>query len=108
RGFKFSPEQVHTELARKYFAWIGPASAADFQTFSGLGVKAAQAAIQPLKLSPIETAPGDQRFFLPGDRAKFDAFKPPKEPRYSLLGSIDSLLVLRSEDLKGQVSAGAL
>jgi hypothetical protein len=97
RGFKFSPEQVHTELARKYFAWIGPASAADFQTFSGLGVKAAQAALQPLKLESIEVAPGDQRFFLVGDRAKFEAFKPPREPRYSLLGSIDSLFVLRSE-----------
>jgi hypothetical protein len=37
RGLKLSPEQVHTELARKYFAWIGPASAADFHVFSGLG-----------------------------------------------------------------------
>src|ERR1700691_3492919 len=59
RGFKLSPEQVHTELARKYFGWIGPASAADFQAFSGLGVKATQAALQPLKLEPIEAAPGD-------------------------------------------------
>ncbi len=25
RSFKLSPEQVHTELARKYFGWIGPA-----------------------------------------------------------------------------------
>jgi hypothetical protein len=115
RGFKFSPAQVHTELARKYFAWIGPASAADFQAFSGLGVKATQAALQPLKLEPIEAAPGDLRFFLPGDRAMFDAFKPPKEPRYSLLGSIDSLFVLRSEfastfepkDLKNVVLAGS-
>ena len=49
------------------------------------------------KLEAIEIAPGDQRFFLPGDRAKFDAFKPPKEPRYSLLGSIDSLFLLRND-----------
>jgi Winged helix DNA-binding domain len=104
RGFKFSPEQVHTELARKYFAWIGPASAADFQTFSGLGVKAAQAAIQPLKLEPIEIAPGDLRFFLPDDRAKFDAFKSPKGPRYSLLGSIDSLFILRREKTLGELT----
>jgi hypothetical protein len=97
RGFKLSPEEVQTELARRYFAWIGPASAADFQEFSGLGVKAAQSVLQPLKLEPIEIGPGDQRFFLPGDRSKFDAFKPPKEPRYSLLGSIDSLFNLRRE-----------
>ncbi len=94
RSFKLSSEEVQTELARKFFAWIGPASAADFQRFSGLGVKAAKAALDPLKLEPIEIALGDQRFFLPGDRSKFDAFKPPKEPRYSLLGSIDSLFQL--------------
>jgi hypothetical protein len=95
-GFKLSPEEVQTELARKYFAWIGPASAADFQAFAGLGVKAAKAALDPLKLDPIEVAPGEQRFFLPGDRSKFDAFKAPKEPRYYLLGGIDSLFLLRS------------
>jgi len=108
RGFKLSPEQVHIELARKYFGWIGPASIADFQTFSGLGVKVTKAALESLKLEPIEIAPGDQRFFLPGDRAEFHAFKPPKDPRYSLLGSIDSLLVLRSENLKSQLPAGTL
>ena len=96
RGFKLSPEQVHTELAQKYFSWIGPASAADFQAFSGLGVKASKAALEPLKLEPIEIAPGDQRFFVPGDRARFEAFKPSKQPRYSLLGSIDSLFLLRN------------
>jgi hypothetical protein len=114
--FKLSQEQVHTELARKYFAWIGPASAADFQWFSGLGVKATKAALDPLKLESIEIASGDQRFFLSSDRAKFDAFKPHKEPRYSLLGSIDSLCVLRSEfatalepqDLKNELLAGSL
>ncbi len=104
RSFKLSPEQVHTELARKYFAWTAPASVADFQTFAGLGVKASKDALEPLKLEPIEIAPGDQRVFLPGDRAKFDAFKPPKEPRYCLLGSIDSLLILQSEILDGALS----
>ncbi|HTC88555.1 MAG TPA: crosslink repair DNA glycosylase YcaQ family protein [Bryobacteraceae bacterium] len=108
RGFKLRPEQVHAELARKYFGWIGPASIADFQTFSGLGVKVTKAALEVLKLEPIDIAPGDQRFFLPEDRSRFDAFKPPKDPRYSLLGGIDSLLILRSENLKSQVPAGTL
>lgn len=109
RAFKLSPEQVQTELARRYFGWIGPASLAGFQTFSGLGVKAAKAALEPLKLEPIEIAPGDQRFFLPGDRAKFDLFRPPKEARYSLLGSIDSLFLrdfketLDAKDLERKV-----
>jgi hypothetical protein len=96
RGFKLAPEEVQTELARKYFGWFGPASAAEFQRFSGLGVKAAKAALEPLKLEPLEATPSDQLFFLPGDRSKFDAFKPPKEPHYSLLGSIDSMFEHRT------------
>jgi hypothetical protein len=95
RGFKLSPEEVHTELARRYFTWIGPASVAGFQKFAGLGVKAAKAALDLLKLESIEIAAGEVRFFLPGDRHKFDAFKPSKEPLYSLLGSIDCLFELR-------------
>jgi len=96
RRFKLSPEQVHTELARKYFAWIGPASAAEFQVFSGLGVKAAKSALDPLKLEAIEIASGETRLLLPHDRARFEAFQSSKEPRYSLLGSIDSLFLLRN------------
>jgi hypothetical protein len=95
RNFKLSAEEIYTELARRYFAWIGPASAADFQWFSGLGVKAAKAALDPLKLEPIEIGPDDTRLLLPQDRARFVTFKTPKEPRYSLLGSIDSLFILR-------------
>jgi hypothetical protein len=72
-------------------------------------VKAAKAALEPLKLEPIDIAPGDQRFFLPGDRAKFESFKPPKEPRYSLLGSIDSLFLRNSaEDLAAAKAFGAV
>ena len=94
RSFKMTPAEHQAELARRYFSWIGPAAAADFQRFSGLGVKAAKAALELLKLEPAELAPGDIRLFLPEERAAFDAFKPPKEPRYSLLGSIDSLFEL--------------
>jgi hypothetical protein len=97
RGFKLSPEQIHIELARAYFSWIGPASPADFQVFAGLGVKAAQAALQPLNLEAIEIAPGQTRLLLPHERASFDAFKPAKDPCYSLLGSIDSLFLLRND-----------
>jgi hypothetical protein len=100
RSFKLAPEQVAIELARRYFGWIGPASVSGFQAFSGLGVKATKAALDPLRLEPVETGHSDQRdqrFFLPGDRSKFDAFKPPKEPHYSLLGSIDSVFELRNQ-----------
>src|ERR1700689_2244389 len=38
--FKLTLEESYTELARRFFAWIGPATMAEFQWFSGLGVKA--------------------------------------------------------------------
>ena len=100
RGLKPKPADAFVELARRYFAWIGPASIAEFQWFSGLGVKAAKAAIEPLHLEPL--AKDDHRLLLPGDRAKLEAFEPPQEPRYSLVSSIDSIVLLR-RDLKGML-----
>jgi len=97
RGFKLSREEAYTELARRFFSWIGPASVAEFQWFSALGVKAAKAAVEPLKLEPLEA--GGDRLMLPGDRAKLEAFKAPKDPQYVLVASIDSILILR-RDLK--------
>ncbi len=38
------------------------------------------------------------------DREQFDAFKAPRDPSYSLLGSIDSLLLMRSEVLAGALT----
>lgn len=102
RGFKLSSEEAYTELARRYFQWIGPASIAEFQWFSALSGKAAKAAVEPLKLGPL--AVGSDRLMLPGDRAKFEAFKPPKDPHYVLVSSIDSIALLR-RDLKGLLDA---
>lgn len=98
RNFKLSTEETNTELARRYFGWIGPASLAEFQWFSALGVKAAKSAIEPLKLEPL--AAGDDRLMHPEDRAKLESFQPSKEPQYALTSCIDSLVLLR-RDLKG-------
>lgn len=95
---KLSLDQAHTELARLFFGWIGPATLAEFQWFSGLGVKASQTAAEPLKLEPI--ADGDQRLMLPGEREKLKAFQIPKRPQYVLVGGIDSITMLR-RDVKG-------
>jgi Winged helix DNA-binding domain len=97
-GFKLSTEDASTELARRFFSWIGPASVAEFQWFSALGVKSAKAALEPLKLEPLGA--GSDLQMLPGDREKLDAFKPPKDPHYSLVAGLDSILLLR-RDLKG-------
>jgi hypothetical protein len=95
RNFKLSNEEAYTELARRYFAWIGPASLAEFQWFSALGVKAAKAAVESLKLEPLTS--GDERLMLPGDRAKLEAFKTPTEPQYTLTSGIDSMMLLRRD-----------
>ena len=41
-GSRFLVAESFTELARRYFRWIGPATLAEFQWFAGLGVKAAK------------------------------------------------------------------
>src|SRR5262249_33514158 len=94
-----------TELARRYFTWIGPASISEFQWFSGLGVKAAKSAVEPLKLEPLE--PTSERLMLPEDRAAFASFKPPKEAQYALVSGLDGISLLR-RDLKGLLDAADL
>jgi hypothetical protein len=108
--FRMSPEEVSTEIARRYFEWTGPATIAEFQGLSALSGKAAKAAIEPLKLEPL---PGDW-LMLPGDREKFEAFKPPKAAQYVLVSPIDGLSLLRRDlswvadaaDLKHPLFAG--
>src|SRR5690348_6186213 len=54
--WKLSQEQSFVELARAFFSWTGGATLAEFQWFSGLGVKAAKAATNPLKLEAVADA----------------------------------------------------
>ncbi|HYL98368.1 MAG TPA: crosslink repair DNA glycosylase YcaQ family protein [Blastocatellia bacterium] len=94
KNFKLSKDEAYAELARKFFSWIGPATIAEFQKFCALGVKASKAAVEPLNLKPVEA---DSEWLLaPADFDNFKAFKVPKEPQYALVGSIDSILLLRS------------
>ncbi len=92
-GASLSLEEARTELARRYFTWIAPATLAEFQWFSALGVKAAKAAIAPLGL--VELDEGDPRLIFPADREALREFRPAKKPSYSLLASIDGITLLR-------------
>ncbi len=111
-GFRMTPQEVAVELARRYFKWIGPASVAEFQWFSGLGSKTARAAMEPLGLVPL--AAGDERLMLPADREKFASFHTPTQPQFSLVSSLDGISLLRRDlagmlepkDLKREVMAG--
>lgn len=106
--FKVSTEEAYTELARKFFTWIGPAKLSGFQWFSGLGVKAAKSAVEPLHLQP-----GEDWLLLPGQREKFEAFKIPKQPHYVLVSRLDAIAahqrdvqnLLEPEDMQKSVPA---
>jgi hypothetical protein len=88
-----APKGSFTDLARRFFSWIGPATLTDFQTFSGLGVKAAKAAVEPLDLFAVQ----QDLFLLREDHDAFAAFAIPRRPQYKLVSSLDGMAHLRRE-----------
>jgi hypothetical protein len=104
-SYQPSKAEAMGEAARRYFEWAGPATPAEFQWFSGLGVKAAQEVLAPLGLVPL--AEGDPRLLFPKDLEALRAFRPPTEPRYALVSPLDGILLLR-RDLKGLFDPGDL
>jgi hypothetical protein len=93
--FKLSLDEAHSELARQYFSWIGPATLPEFQWFSGLGARAGKAATEPLKLVPAED--GSDRLMLPEDKDEFMSFKVPSKPQYALISGLDAISLLRRD-----------
>jgi hypothetical protein len=92
-GLKPHPkEDAFTELARRYFKWIGPATIAEFQWFSGLGAKAARTAIEPLNLATYYG-----RYMFAEDLDEMLSLKVPDAPDYKLVGSLDAIAVLRRD-----------
>ena len=106
---KLSADEAYTELARRFFAWTGPATLEEFLWFSGLGVKAGKTAVEPLKLEPASK--DNNRLLLPRQRDAWESFRVPKEPQYVLVSSLDGLNQLRrdvktllaDEDMKRKV-----
>lgn len=96
--FTLSTDEAMTELARRFFSWVGPATVAEFQWFAGLGVKTAKNAVEPLELVPAEN--GSDRLLLAEDLEEFRKFQPPTKPRYVLVSSLDSIHAHR-RDVKG-------
>jgi len=94
-SFKMSRDQALTELAKLYFQWIGPASIAHFQWFSGLSGKAAKDLLAPLSLVPASE--DSDVLMLEEDLDAFRSYKSPKEPSYNLIAGLDSLFLLRRE-----------
>lgn len=96
-------EEAALQLARQFWTWIGPASVEQFRWFSGFGVGAAGRAIAPLGLQPI--VEGSALMQLPEMADAFAAFRTPSEPSYSLVSSLDSLVLLR-RDLASLIEPG--
>ena len=90
-----SLEVAFTELARRFFRWVGPATLGEFQWFAGLGVKATKQAVDSLGLVPAE--PGSDRLLLPDDVAAFKELEAPTSPQYSLVSSLDPITANRRE-----------
>jgi hypothetical protein len=102
-GYKLSEEETQTELARRYFSWIGPATLGEYQWFSAASAKVNKAAIEPLKLVDL----GEGRLILPELRDAWESFQPPKGQQITMLGSIDGIVLLRRE-LAGMADAADL
>lgn len=90
-----SGAEARTELARRFFGWVGPATAGEFQWFSGLGVKAAKEALAPLGLVPVEA--GSERLLLPEDVTSWASFAAPASPQYALVSSLDAISAARRD-----------
>lgn len=88
-----SVEEAHVELARRYFSWIGPATLAEFQWFSGLGVGAAKAAVAPLGL--VKLSGEDDRLMHAADFEALRSFRLPRTFQGALLGSLDAIAAMR-------------
>lgn len=95
KGDKSSEDDAYRTLARRFFRWVGPARLAEFQWFSGLGVKTTKEIVEPLGLVPIE--PDSDRLLLPDDVEKFRSFKVPAKPQYVLVSSLDALCATRRD-----------
>ncbi|MEO8595511.1 MAG: crosslink repair DNA glycosylase YcaQ family protein [Candidatus Solibacter sp.] len=105
RRFKLTYEQCVTELAARYFRWAGPATLAEFQWFSALSQKVCKAAMEPLRLVPLDE--GSPRLMHPADLDALKSFKPLKEVQYVLVSSLDGISLLR-RDLKSLLDAADL
>ena len=94
-GSDATPGQAHARLARQFFDWIGPATVGEFRWFSGLGARAARAALEQTDLVPLPTDP--TRLLHPRQVAAFAAYQVPEEPVVSLVSGLDALFLLRRD-----------
>jgi len=96
-GSTMTLDEALTETARRFFRWIGPAEIESFGVFAGLSGKGARIATASLGL--METEPGSNLWGYPEDVEGLRSFEIPKEPQYSLVSTLDGILLHRREVL---------
>jgi hypothetical protein len=101
-NYSLTLAEAHTELARRFFSWIGPATLAEFQWFSGLGVQASKTALAPLPLVPLKK--GSPFLIFKEARDKLLSMKVPTKPQVALVSSLDAISALR-RDYKSLLAA---
>lgn len=90
---RMTQEEAFVLLAKKYFNWIGCATAAHFRWFTGLRAGAATKALEQIELVKL-----NEDWLIPPQLIKdYENFKMPVEPIYRLVSSVDSLLLLRRD-----------
>jgi hypothetical protein len=93
--FALDDQQVRTEVARRFFEWVGPATMGELAWFTALGVKVLKAAVEPLGLVP---APGQEdRLLLPEQVEAWESFEAPDQPQYALVSSLDAISATRRD-----------
>jgi hypothetical protein len=84
---------ARNELARRYFAWTGPATLAHFRWFSAFSAATAKLAVVGLDLVDV----GEGMLLPAADLPAYETYERPAEPRYNLLAGIDALVLLRRD-----------
>ncbi len=90
----YSKDEAYADLAEKFWSWIGLASLAHFQWFSGLGVGASKLAVAGLGLVEV---PGTDLLATPHDLDDFESFQTPSEAVYRLISNLDGLFLHRRD-----------
>ncbi|WP_078911295.1 DNA glycosylase AlkZ-like family protein [Streptomyces sp. NRRL WC-3742] len=83
------------DLARRYFAWAGPATLRHFRWFSGFGAATARRAAAEAGAAPV--AEGSELLITPELTKEFLEFEPPADPHYTLLAGIDGIHLLHRD-----------
>src|SRR5262249_44555343 len=94
-GKPLDDADVARELARRFFRWAGPATAAQLAWWSGLRARAARPAAGEIGLVPL----GDEteRLLFPDDLEEMRALDLGSTPRVSFVSNLDNLAHLRRE-----------